>query len=101
MARKTYVIPSGFGLLHILIYDLPICFDTVSEKTNRQHDAFGIELHKVSESIPAGSMLQNREQVERREDASPQIRPQKRQNHQTQFSTKTRAAGHVQKKYIR
>jgi len=48
MARKTHVIPSGFGVLHILIYDLPICFDTVSEKTNRQHDAFGIELRKRS-----------------------------------------------------
>ena len=48
IARTTYVIPSGFGLLHILIYDLSICFDTVSDKTNRQHDAFGIELHKVS-----------------------------------------------------
>ena len=51
MARKTRVIPSGFGVLHILIYDLPICFDTVSEKTNRQHDAFGIELRKASESL--------------------------------------------------
>jgi len=24
MARKTNIIPSGLGLLHILIYDLPI-----------------------------------------------------------------------------
>ena len=48
IAPTIYVIPSGFGLLDILIYDLPICFDTVSEKTNRQHDAFGIELCKES-----------------------------------------------------
>ena len=51
IAPTIYVIPSGLGLLHILIYDLPICFDTVSEKTNRQHDAFGIELRTVSQSM--------------------------------------------------
>ena len=44
----NHVIPSGLGRLHILIDDRPICFGTVSEKTNRQHDAFGIELREVS-----------------------------------------------------
>ena len=48
IAHTAYVIPSGFGRLQSLIYDLSICFDTVSEKTNRQHDAFGIELRQVS-----------------------------------------------------